>query len=97
LQFSKLEIPETFYVNFQTSETKSVNSQNFSDFSPKDKIRQLMILKGPLVIIFHILNVQGLVLIFYESWGTETANFENFVRFSSVFTHFASKAYKTQF
>jgi hypothetical protein len=56
-----------------------------------------MILKGPLVIIFHILNDQGLVLTFYESWETETANFANFVRFSSVFTLFASKTYKTQF
>ena len=56
-----------------------------------------MISKGPLVIIFHILNDQGLVLSFYESLGTETANFANFVRFSFVFTRFASKTYKTQF
>jgi hypothetical protein len=56
-----------------------------------------MISKGPLVIIFYILNIQGLVLSFYESWGTETANFANFIRFSSVFAHFASKTYKTQF
>ena len=56
-----------------------------------------MILKGNFVIIFHILNDQGLDLTFYKSWGTETANFANFVRFSYVFTLFASKTYKTQF
>jgi hypothetical protein len=40
---------------------------------------------------------QGLFLPNFESWGTETADFANFVHFSSVFTHFASKTYKTQF
>jgi hypothetical protein len=41
-------------------------------------------------------NAQGLNLTSFESWGTETANCANFVRFSSVFNHFASKTYKTQ-
>ena len=40
---------------------------------------------------------QGLVLLIFESRGTETANFANFVRFSFVFARFASKTYKTQF
>ena len=39
---------------------------------------------------------QGLVLPICESWGTETANSENFVCFSLVFKHFASGTYKTQ-
>ena len=42
------------------------------------------------------INAQGLVLSKLDSWGTETANYANFVRFSSVFAHFASKTYKTQ-
>ena len=41
-------------------------------------------------------NAQGLILSNFESWGTETANYANFVRFSFVFTHFASETYKTQ-
>ena len=32
----------------------------------------------------------------FESWGTETANYANFVRFSSVFNHFAPEIHKTQ-
>ena len=55
-----------------------------------------MISKGPLVIIFHILNYQGLILTFYESWGTETANSANFAHFSFVFEHFAFKTHKTR-
>ena len=43
------------------------------------------------------ISAQGLFLTIFESWGTETAKFANFVRFSFVFTHFASKTYKTQF
>ena len=43
------------------------------------------------------ISAQGLFLLIFESWGTETANYANFIRFSSVFTHFASKTYKTQF
>jgi hypothetical protein len=43
------------------------------------------------------ISAQGLFLPNFESWGTETANFANFVRFSFVFDHFASKTYKTQF
>ena len=42
-------------------------------------------------------NVQGLVLSIFKSWGTETANYANFVRFSSGFKHFASETYKAQF
>ena len=42
-----------------------------------------------------ILNLQGLVLPIYETWGTETANYANFVRFSSVFAYFAFETYKT--
>ena len=42
------------------------------------------------------INSQGLDLTSFESWETETANYANFVRFSSVFKHFASETYKTQ-
>lgn len=56
-----------------------------------------MILKGPLVIFSFQINAQGLFLPIFESWGTETASFANFVRFSSVFAHFAFITYKTRF
>jgi hypothetical protein len=42
------------------------------------------------------INAHGLDLTSFESWGTETANYANFVHFSSVFKHFASETYKTQ-
>jgi hypothetical protein len=42
------------------------------------------------------INAQGLILSSFKSWGTEIANYANFVRFSSVFNHFASETYKTQ-
>jgi hypothetical protein len=42
------------------------------------------------------INAYGLNVISFETWGTETANFANFDRFSFVFTHFAFKTYKTQ-
>jgi hypothetical protein len=32
----------------------------------------------------------------FESWGTETVKYANFVRFSFVFNHFAFKTYKTR-
>ena len=40
-------------------------------------------------------NAQGLVLSILDSWGTETANIANFVRFSSVFDYFAFETCKT--
>ena len=42
------------------------------------------------------ISAQGLFLPIFKCWGTETANYANFVRVSTVFTHFASKTYKTQ-
>ena len=43
------------------------------------------------------ISAQGLFLPIFKSWGTETANYANFVLFSLVFTQFAFKTYKTQF
>ena len=48
------------------------------------------------MIKLHIFEFQGLFLPNFETWGTETANYANFVSFSTVFIHFASKTYKTQ-
>jgi hypothetical protein len=42
-------------------------------------------------------NNQGLDLTTFESWGTETANIANFVRFSFVFAYFAFETCKTLF
>ena len=53
--------------------------------------------QGPKMIFEQVLSDQGLVLPIYETWGTETANYANFVRFSSVFACFAFETYKTHF
>ena len=53
--------------------------------------------QGPFMTFVQDLIHQGLVLQIYETWGTETANYANFVRFSSVFDYFAFETYKTHF
>ena len=53
--------------------------------------------QGPKMIFVQVFSDQGLDLTTFKSWGTETANYANFVCFSTVFKHFASETYKTQF
>ena len=48
------------------------------------------------MIKLHIFEFQGLFLPIFESWGTETANYANFARFSFVFEHFAFETHKTR-
>ena len=54
-----------------------------------------MILKGPLVTLLLKLCAQVLFLTTFETWGTETANYANLIRFSPDFDIFAFKTYKT--
>ena len=51
--------------------------------------------QGPFMIFLQVLSDQGLVLPIYETWGTETANYANFVCFSFVFAYFVFETYKT--
>ena len=64
-------------------------------FHPKTIFDNLWFFKTWVDFCFKI-NAQGLILSSFESWGTETANYANFVRFSSVFNYFASETYKTR-
>ena len=69
----------------------------FSNFITQGLILIIFDFYLPWVDFSFVLNFQGLVLPNFETWGTETANCANFVRFSFVFKHFASKTYKTHF
>ena len=44
----------------------------------------------------HKTNAKGLVLPKFESWGTETANYVNFISFPFIFTLFTSETHKTK-
>ena len=44
----------------------------------------------------HKTNAKGLVLPKFESWGTETAKYVNFISFPFIFTLFTSETHKTK-
>ena len=69
----------------------------FSNFFTQGLILTIFDFSLPWVDFSFILKPQGLVLSIFETWGTETATYANFVCFSFVFKHFASKTHKTQF
>ena len=89
-----IETPGTFIANFGFLGVKHVI---FSNLLPKDQFDNFFDFLKPWVDFSFVLKLQGLVLPNFETWGTETANCANFVRFSFVFKNFASKTYKTHF
>ena len=51
--------------------------------------------QGPKMIFVQVLSYQGLKMTTFETWGTKTANYANFICFSSDFGIFASNTHKT--